>query len=325
MFAVETYLRNNIDDHVEIKPWTDNSKIPIFYREQYTWYGMSLLGVQCILLKVVDAAPDIDTIKKHFHRIEELVEMPVVFFYKSMSGYRRKSLISHRISFLMEDGQMFLPFLGLQLRKAVEEAKRTKQEYFSPSTQLAYIYFLNNKDAEINTTELAKVLRYTPMTTSRALQYLYDAGLLTYRSGGKTGRSKEYRRIDDPEYFQKGSGLLSSPVKQIVFVKDIPDGTLVSGLEMLSQLSMLNFPGHHIRAIGQDGLATAGLEFVWNREIAQDENWVELEVWKYDPQQFSVDGQVDVLSLYTILREMKDERVELALADVLGRKSWYVD
>ena len=80
------------------------------------------------------------------------------------------------------------------------------------------------------------------MTASRALNDLYDANLLIYEIGGKTGRSKEYRRISDPEYFEKGRRFIKSPVKKVVYVKSAPAGTLVAGLEALAELSMINPP-----------------------------------------------------------------------------------
>ncbi|MBC7087128.1 MAG: hypothetical protein H5T96_01420 [Tissierellales bacterium] len=60
-----------------------------------------------------------------------------------------------------------------------------------------YIYFLYHKEEVINTTDFAKKLGFNTMTASRALNYLYYANLITYEIGGKTGRSKDYRRIAD--------------------------------------------------------------------------------------------------------------------------------
>ena len=88
----------------------------------------------------------------------------------------------------------------------------------------------------------AEKLGLTVMTASRALNDLYDANLLIYEIGGKTGRSKEYRRISDPEYFEKGRRFIKSPVKKVVYVKSAPAGTLVAGLEALAELSMINPP-----------------------------------------------------------------------------------
>jgi len=325
MLSVEKHLRHTIDDHLMIKTWTEVSRTPLYLRELYKFYEMSILDMICILLEVLGPIPDIDTIKKHVKRIGELTDRPVVFMYKSLSRYRRRSLIINRIPFLLEDGQMYLPFLGLSLGKVPEIVEEAEHSIFSPSTQLAYLFFLYNRDTVVNTTALATLLNVTPMTASRALQNLLEAGLVTYETGGKTGRSKEYRRIDDPLYFQKGTVLLSSPVKKIVYIKDVADVTLISGLDALASLSIINFPGHRVRAIGQDFLAESGLEIVYDRAYAQDEKLVELEIWTYNPWIFSTDGHVDLLSLYLSLKVLNDERVDQALIEILGRTSWYMD
>ena len=49
------------------------------------------------------------------------------------------------------------------------------------------------------------------MKSSRALNELYNAKLLIYEIGGKTGRSKYYSRIYDSDYFQKGKVCLILP------------------------------------------------------------------------------------------------------------------
>ena len=54
----------------------------------------------------------------------------------------------------------------------------------------------------VHATKFSSMVGGTVMTASRALNALYDAKLLTYETGGKTGRTKEYRRIADPEYFR---------------------------------------------------------------------------------------------------------------------------
>ncbi|MCF8020028.1 MAG: plasmid pRiA4b ORF-3 family protein [Vallitaleaceae bacterium] len=48
----------------------------------------------------------------------------IVLLYKDITRYRRKSLIENRIAFVIEDGQMYLPFLGLDLKKGKNMLKK---------------------------------------------------------------------------------------------------------------------------------------------------------------------------------------------------------
>ncbi|KAB3524852.1 MarR family transcriptional regulator [Alkaliphilus serpentinus] len=322
--SLKAYLKENIDNHVTIKPLGDKNKFPVFLKDIYNLYEMIILDTTCILLEILDENPSINMIQKHIKRIEELTNQQIVFYYKKITRYRRKSLIENRIPFVIGDGQMFLPFLGLYLKNApqyLEEEVKT----FSASTQLAYLYFLYHKDVVTNTTEFAKKIGFTVMTASRALNDLYNAKLLTYTIGGKTGRSKEYQRITDPEYFKKGREYIKSPVRKVVYVNREPEGALIAGLDALADLSMINPPSHPVRAISSEKLNKLEIEMIKNKDIINDDKLVELEIWDYEPTQITDKNHVDIMSLYASLKEEKDERIEQALEEVLRGEIWYMD
>jgi hypothetical protein len=49
---------------------------------------------------------------------------------------------------------------------------------------------------------------------------------------------------------------------------------------------------------------------------------MEIEIWKYDPELLARKGVVDPLSLYLSLKNIKDERVEMALDTLLEKFQW---
>ena len=53
-----------------------------------------------------------------------------------------------------------------------------------------------------------------------------------------------------------------------------------------------------------------------------EQDCVELELWKYPPQLFAANGKVDILSLYCSLRENPDERIEGELESLLEDIKW---
>ncbi len=322
--AAEPYLKENIDGQLTIKPWLKKNNFPIFLRNSYNFYEMTILGTRCILLEVVDEMPNIDQLQKHMKQIKNLTDLQIVLFYKDITRYRRKSLIENRIAFVIEDGQMYLPFLGLDLKKAQEHVE-DKVKSFTIPAQIAYLYFLYHKEEVVNTTEFAKKLGFNKMTASRALNNLYHANLITYQIGGMTGRSKEYKRIPDPDYFLRGRDYLKTPVRRIIYTKKKPLGALAAGMDALAGLSMINPPGHPIRAIDRNKLNKEQVEIVKNKDLIKDTKLVELELWDYDPGLFSNNHHVDLLSLYASLKEETDERVEQALEEVLRGEPWYTD
>lgn len=324
LLAVEPYLKENIDNQIAIKIWDGASKMPVSLRIIYKFYMMEILGTSCILLEIIDEAPGIDVIKKHLNTIKKITNYQIVLYYKEITRYRRKSLIGNKISFVIQDGQMFLPFLGLDLKK-IDDYIEKEINTFTPSAQIAYLYFFYNKETVVNTTDFAEIFGWNTMTTSRALNDLYDAKLLTYELGGKTGRSKEYSRISDPDYFQRGSVFLNSPIKKVVYVKRAPKESYIAGLEALAKLSMLNPPNYKVRAISEEYFNNIDLDIIENKDIIKDKRLVELQIWGYDPKLFAKKDIVDIVSLYASLKEENDERIEQALQEVLPGEIWYTD
>ena len=305
-----------------INPWREMDNIPVFLKNIYKFYEMTIMDISCVMVEIRDEMPGIDALRKHIKQIEELTNQHFVLYCKKVTRYRRKSLIENHIPFIVEDGQMFLPFLSLDIKKE-QDSVEIEGRTFSPSTQKVYLYFLYNKDIVVNTRELAEKLDLTVMTASRTLNDLYNSMLLTYEIGGKTGRSKEYRRIGDPEYFEKGNTLMRSPVKKIVYVRKPPEGALIAGLEALAGLSMINPPGHEVRAISQQQLKKEDFEIENNKDIVKDEKLVELQIWDYDPKVFTDKNHVDNMSLYASMKDERDERIAQALEEVLRGEKWY--
>ncbi len=323
VMTAELYLKENIDEQITIKPWIKKNNLPVFLRDTYNFYEVTILGTRCILIEAVDEMPNINQLQKHIKQIKNLTDRQIVLFYKDITRYRRKSLIENRIAFVIEDGQMYLPFLGLDLKKVKEHVEEAKG--FTAPAQIAYLYFLYHKEEVVNTTDFAKKLGFNKMTASRALNDLYHANLITYEIGGMTGRSKEYKRIKDPDYFLRGRNYLKTPVRKIIYTKTRPLDALTAGMEALAELSMLNPPGHPIMAIDRNKLNNEQVEVVNNKDLIKDTKLVELELWDYDPGLFSNNGHVDLLSLYASLKEETDERVRQALEEVLRGEPWYTD
>lgn len=324
VMTAELYLKENIDEQITIKPWIKKNNFPVFLRDTYNFYEVTILGTRCILIEAVDEMPNIYQLQKHIKQIKNLTDRQIVLFYKDITRYRRKSLIENRIAFVIEDGQMYLPFLGLDLKKVKEHVEEEAKGFTAPA-QIAYLYFLYHKEEVVNTTDFAKKLGFNKMTASRALNDLYHANLITYEIGGMTGRSKEYKRIKDPDYFLRGRNYLKTPVRKIIYTKTRPLDALTAGMEALSELSMINPPGHPIMAIDRNKLNKEQVEVVNNKDLIKDTKLVELELWDYDPGLFSNNGHVDLLSLYASLKEETDERVRQALEEVLRGEPWYTD
>lgn len=321
--VVEVYLKEHIDTNITIKKWNERECLPIFLSELYTFYKMNILGKYCLLIEVNNEIPGIEDLKKHVKTISKSLDDNLVLLFKSISSFRRKTLIENRIPFIVENGQMYLPFLGMELKKTMDENTKIIEK-FSSTTQLVFLYFLYNKDLLINTTQLAEILNTSTMTASRALNDIYSLGLLTYEISGKTGRSKRYKRIDDTCYYDRGSKYLKNPVSKVEYVdNNIAHDFPVAGLEALSMQSMLNPPKKRVRAISKQKAKNIKQHIVINRDKISDMDLIELQVWNYEPKFLAKDGVVDLVSLVMSVCETNDERVQIAIEERLKCEIWY--
>lgn len=322
--TIESYLKKNIDSNIEIKPWNNKNEFSVFLRNHYNFYNIIILQEQYVFLEVLGSIVGINELLKHIKIIIDTTGSQVVLYLKNVTRYRRRTLIENKIPFVIDNEQMYLPFLGLDLKQTKEVGEK-EIEVFNTSTQVAYLYFLYNKETVINTTEFASKIGVTKMTASRALNNLYGADLISYEIGGKTARSKKYKRISDPNYFIVGREYLKTPVRDIVYTKTKPQGALIAGTQALAELSMLNSSGFEIMAIDRHQINKDNLGIFKNHDYIKDEQLIELQLWDYDPKLFSNHHSVDSASLFASLRGETDERIEQAIEEVLRGEEWYMD
>lgn len=324
MDNIELYLRDTIDESIAFQPWKRQSKVPLAFTELYGFRQVKILDTRCVVMEALQDWPRLESIQKHLNALNKLDDAHFVLCFKNLSTFRRKTLLQHRIPFITEEGQIYLPFITMKLHKASKREKQ-KNKQFAATTQLIFLYFLYHKDLNVNATELADRLSLNIMAASRSLNELYDNKLLNYVAGGKTGRSKIYLRIGDPEYYMIGSPLLKDPVQRTISTSESVDGALIGGLDALSHLSMINPPSRPIRAIYKGRYAESSYPIVEDPEWHVAGKLVELQLWTYDPLKLSNQDVVDLLSLKLSLQEETDDRVVQALEELLGREPWYME
>ncbi len=318
----EIYLRESIASDIAITPWQGDASLPLSLEDQYRFYQVVLLGEACLLVEPVGEAPGLEALKKHLQTIARQSKLNVVVLFKNISTFRRKSLLENRIPFLVENGQMYLPFLGLDLKRTTKE-QLALAESFTPLAQLMFLAFLYQSDLHISATELAKMLDVTSMSASRVLNELYGKGLLHYQKGGYKGRSKKYQRIADPEYYQLGRGFLKNPVRQVLYLDEALAEYPVAGLDALARVSMLNPPSCPVHAVGPKQAGQYKARTVRNRDLIADNDYAELQVWDYAPNLLAGSGVVDIVSLALSLQDEADVRVKQAIEERMRGESWY--
>lgn len=284
--------------------------MPLYIAESYDFSVAILNGCRCIVLTPTEELATLPGLKKQIKRIQEIDNVPVVIKLPAVSLYRRKKMIECGIPFITGK-QAFLPFMGTFLAKEDEEAKDVTKFMFS--TQQLVLMYLYSDSKKLYVSDAAKKLPFTAMTVSRAVKQLEATKLFyTTKDGVKKVIESDYR---GRELYEKVKGYLTSPVRKTAYLSkaEITSDMVIASDFLLAEETMLN-PSRlltyavYVRSFAKESLV--------NELIDPDEH-IRLELWEYDPRQFSEGNTADKLSVALSFKGNEDERIEAAVEELL--------
>ena len=320
---LKRYLKETLDIDTHTKEWPGTGKLPIFLRNIYSFYEMRILEVPCLVMAAKDKVEQTPaTIQKHMIQVRKKWQDEVIYLQQKVTAYNRKRLIQHKIPFVVPLNQMYLPFLGIDLREHFKNIRETETS-FSPSTQVVVLNYLFNKDQlRLTPKTLANELDYSIMTMTRAFDELDGSGLGTIAMEGRE-RVLRFNR-DKKNVWETALGRLRSPVKKRLWIKypfNVPLG-MKAGLSALAHYTNLAEPANPVQAL--EGKLWKQIKAKIDAMILDlaEPNASELEVWSYSPELFAKKGVVDRFSLYLSMREDSDERIQSAIEEMMEQVEW---
>ena len=316
-------FRELFDEKATLISYKPQGKISLYLISSYNFYLAEVLGV-CFF--VIEPLGDKTTqqIKIHFQTIQAALQLPCVLYEKELTRYKFRKLIREKIPFITDCVQVYLPFMGIFLRREpAEKVFQPEAEVFTPSAQMVFLEILYGEHPEITQQELSRKLDCSVMTCSRALEQMVAFNLLEYRTEGKTGRQKIYYYQNKAAFFAEGKRYLINPIKKSIFVREIPPNIRVylNGLSALSKKTMLADPDHLILAVSGNAEREVKL-YQQPQEIGREEHLAEIQIMKYDIGLFAKEGMADPITVICSIRE-SDERIEMAVDEMMEEYEWY--
>lgn len=294
--------------------WNKEHKLPFYIAAGYDFRKAEIDGCCCILIYPKDSLPTLPALKKQIKRIQQEGQLPVAIRVKSMSAFRRKNMIQNKIPFIIEEKQIYLPFIAAYLHgKADYEIKRT--EKFMVSSQVLFLMYMYQKSECLYLADAARQLPYSAMTITRAARQLEECGLFDIK---REGTNKIlFSKIPKKELYEQAKELLNSPIVNIGFIDkgNLTKQMLLAGVSALAEKTMLNGDMLTDYAVDKKECDLKELK----KELIDPYKQVRVEVWKYSPQLFAEDGIVDIISLALSFKDEKDKRIEEAVNDMLDR------
>jgi len=321
--SFKRYLKETLDIDTRPKQWQGAGNLPIFLRNTYVFFGVRILGVSCLVMATrgkTEQTPA--TIQKHILQVRKKWQDEVIYLQQKVTAYNRKRLIQYKIPFVVPLNQMYLPFLGIDLREHFRNI-REPEASFSPSTQVVVLYYLSQHgQLRLTPKTLANELGYSIMTMTRALDELDGVGLGTI---AMEGRERVLRFNQDKRLvWETALERLRNPVKKRIWVKTFSNKSfgVKAGLSALASYSNLAEPVNPVLALERK---------YWKKVKTNDDVMVldiaepdasELEIWSYSPNLFANKGVVDRFSLFLSTKEDNDERVQSALERMMEQVEW---
>jgi hypothetical protein len=330
MKNVLKYLNEVLGIQVTANPIakSNQGQLPLYVIETFKLYNINLFNKEVVFAELKnEEGLSIQQIEKQLQQIKKQLNKIVVVVLENMQAYKRKRLIEKQINFIVPGKQMYLPDLLIDLRESYPR-DNTQKETLMPSAQLLIIYKLLSGDLNWKLEQhpfkdIAQKFAYTPMTITKAIDNLKNHGLIDV-----FGEKEKFIRFrfDKMALWEKikEDNLFVNPVLKTVFVDEKPKGLtlLKSNSSALSTYTDLNPSYQEYCAIEKDEFYTLQRSNALVNPNPSEGKYA-LEIWKYKPVSMVNDMTVvDPLSLYLSMQDKSDERIEMALDQILKTYVW---
>lgn len=313
------YLQEIFENDLKTEYRKFNDVFPMYMTERYIFRFISISGDtnSYVLVKPIQALEvNITNLKKQQKQIMGYSNSVPVFVFEELRLTQRNSLVKNKIPFVQPNNQIFIPNVFLNLSQK-EIIKKDYPECFSVSTQVVYIYLLLNNIYETNAPRLAKEIPYATITISRALAELEGRGVI-YTEGNNT---RKIYKIENKKYsFAKGKNYLFNPVDRVYYANlDIDcHQMLISNETALARLdTFLNEGKELYYAATATQIKALDKTILLNKYDIEEDAYVTLEQYKYNPQFLSRNQYIDIISLYAQMKDIDDDRIQIAMDELL--------
>lgn len=249
-------------------------------------------------------------VAKHIAQAQAISGLPAVFAADTMVAYKRRRFLEKHIPFIIPGKQVYIPFIGIFLTESGPQLEKHFDELGNLAQILILAMLMRKFTASLSITEAGRLFHYSRISVIRAFDELEF-----FQLGQRNLQSKYLEfPLTGKALWEKALPFLKNPCRKRIGVEHLPSG-LVSfpcGINALAERSMLSADAQLQFAVEAKNLNKLKLMDRCPEEDAP----VLLELWKYPPNIIGGDS-IDPFSLYLTLRDDPDERVQIALDEMM--------
>ncbi len=295
--------------------------LPIYMTAGRKFYEVQFEGIAFLVVYIsnIDRFGSV-ALEKQYLLYQKKVDMPVAFTFSGLTATQRIAMIKKQIPFIVEPDQLYLPFVGVMMRKRLM-AMPAQSEKMMPVTQSLFLYLVYSGKNGCPKKDAADALGLTRTSISRASEQLVSFGLIREEHVGK--EIHMHLIHTGMEAFDIAQRYMINPIQDRAFVEYVPElaDCVLSGESALGEKTMLNKPAIPVYAMDKRLYAEKEYHLV-DPKWESSENVCLVELWKYDPKVFAFSNCIDPMSLAMSMKEHEDERIEGAVEEYMEQYPW---
>ncbi|MDD3695891.1 MAG: hypothetical protein PHG44_07985 [Lentisphaeria bacterium] len=315
MEKLKLYIHQLFGAELTLAPF-DGGGLPYLLQGSYDFQLATLNNQQFILMfDRGKTALTPASIAKHSELVAGYAKLPAVYTATSLISYNRGRLLKRHVPFIVPDRQLYLPFLHAAFTE-ISSAAPKEFSGLGNTAQLLILGQLNRKFPEPLSIAMAQEFSgYSRISVIRAFDEL-EFFHLAQRSGAS-------RRLSflpsGKKLWQNALPLLKNPCRRVVGLEKLPEALspCVAGVNALARRTLLAESKRREYAVHASEFNRLGYIPVVPKRFAP----ILLQLWLYSPKLITSDG-VDSFSLYLTLKDELDERIQIALDELMNAVLW---
>ena len=317
--AIEQYIDKALGQSLQLTPLPMDKNLPMFYSSQYKFFSGTLSHVDCVFCvekekmrtTPLNIRKRLAFLTGHFHR-------DVVYCAGHLEFHATQKMIAYGIPFIVPAKGLFLPFLAVALKTSMRRRLIAREDFSSYAQLVVLGVLLHKLPSSPSIREVEQAFGCSHPSAVYALQELEQFDL---------GKKQKRQGTADQEFCFRHSGralwdacqdYLVNPCKRCVGMVKMPAGlpSVKAGANALAERTMLGEALPETYAVSLTAFRKGKYE-----AIPPDEADIVLQLWRYRPNILG-DGAIDPLSLALSLRGETDERVQMAIDEMLEELQW---